>query len=52
MKRVEVKNGNDKQHLFDGTDPDILYYSIFGDTNDTYNNVLPYGEDIQNQKKV
>ena len=52
LELVEISIGNDKQPLFDGADPDILYYSDFGDTNDAYNNVLPYGEDIQDQKMV
>ena len=52
IKRVEAKFGNSKQPLFDGMDPDRVYYSSFGDTEDTDNNVLPYGEDIQYQKEV
>ena len=50
IKRVEAKFGNSKQPLFDGMDPDRVYYSSFGDTEDTDNNVLPYGEDIQYYK--
>ena len=34
MERVEDKIGNAKQTLFDGMDPDIVYYSSFGDSND------------------
>ena len=32
--------------------PTGRYYSAFGDTNDVYNNMLPYGEYIQDQKEV
>ena len=52
MYRVEAIIGNAKQPLFDGTDPDRLYYSDFGDTNDSDKNFLPYGEDIQYHKEV
>ena len=52
MERVEAKIVNSKQPLFDGTEPDIVYYSAFGDTDDADNNLLPYGEDIQDQKEV
>ena len=47
---MEVKIGNTKQPLFDGTKPDRLYYSEFGDTYNTENNVLHYGEEIQDHK--
>ena len=43
MEHVEAKIGNAKQPLFDGTDPERVYYSDSGDTNDADNNVLPYG---------
>ena len=33
-------------------DPDRVYYSAFGETQNAYDNVLPYGEDIQYQKEV
>ena len=48
MEYVEAKIGNANQHLFDGTDPWRLYYSAFGDTKGADNNMLPYGEEIQN----
>ena len=38
MERVEAKIGNYKQPLFDGTDPDRVYYSAFGDTEDADDN--------------
>ena len=47
MERVEAKIGNTKQHLFDGTNPDRLYCSDFGDTGDDDANMLHYGEEIQ-----
>ena len=49
---MEDKSGNDKQHLFDSTDPERVYYSDSGDTNNDDDNVLPYGEDIQYHKEV
>ena len=49
MECVEAKIGNSKQPLSDGTDPDRVYYSYFGDTNYDDNNVSHYGEDIQDQ---
>ena len=52
MERVETKFGNNKQPLFDGTDPDRVYYSYFGDTDNADKNLLPYGEYIQYQKEV
>ena len=52
MERVEAKIGNAKQPLFDGTDPERVYYSAFGEIDDADNNVLPYGEQIQEQKEV
>ena len=33
-------------------DLDSVYYSGFGDNDDADNNLLPYGEDIQEQKEV
>ena len=50
MERVEDKIGNAKQALFDGTYPERIYYSDFGDTKNSEENLLPYGEDIQYQK--
>ena len=47
---MEDKSGNDKQHLFDSTYPDRVYYSDSGDTDNYDDNVLPYGEDIQYYK--
>ena len=52
MERVEAKIVNADQTLFDGTDPDRVYYSDFGDTDDAGGNVLSYGEYIQDQKEV
>ena len=52
MERVEAKIGNSNQPLFGGTDPDRVYYSAFGDTRDADKNLLPCGEDIQDQKEV
>ena len=49
---MEAKIGNAKQLLFDGMDPDRVYYSDFGDTKDSDDNVLPYGEEIQYQKEI
>ena len=51
MECVEAQIGNSKQPLFGGTDPDRLYYSSFGDTNDADKNLLNYGEDIQYHKE-
>ena len=50
MERVEDKIGNAKKPLFDGKNPEIVYYSAFGDIDDAAENVLTYGEDIQDQK--
>ena len=50
MERVEGKIGNYKQPLFDGMEPDTLYYNDFGDTGDAEDSVLPYGGYIQDQK--
>ena len=44
---MEAKIGNAKQPMFDGTYPDIVYYNDFWDTSDYDNNMLPYGEGIQ-----
>ena len=52
MGCVEDKIGDSKQPLFDGMDPEIVYYSAFGDAGNSENNVLPYGEEIQDQKEV
>ena len=52
MEILEAKTGNSKQPTFDGTDPEIVYYIAFGDTDDSDDNVLPYGEEIQHQKEV
>ena len=52
MERVESKIGNAKQTLFYGTYSDRAYYSRFGDIDNADNNVLPYGEEIQDQKEV
>ena len=52
MEHAEAKIGNYKQPLFDGTETDILYQSAFGYTDNADKNVLPYGEEIQDQKEV
>ena len=52
MDRVETKIGNDNQPMFDGIDPDRVYYSAFVETKDAGNTMLPYGEEIQDQKQV
>ena len=52
MKHVEAKIGNAKQPLFDIKDPDRIYYSYFGDTEDADKTLLPYGEEIQDQNDV
>ena len=49
---MEDKVRNSKKPLFDGTDPDRVYYSAFGDTYDADKNLLPYGEEIQDHKEV
>ena len=46
MECVESKIGNSKQSLFDGTEPDILYCSAFGDTNNAVEKSLTCGEEI------
>ena len=52
MELVKAKIGNSKKPLFDGTDPDRVYCSAFGDTDNYFDNMLPYGEYIQDQKEV
>ena len=47
MERVEAKIVNTKQPLIYGIDSYIVYYSAFGDTNDTDDKWLPYGGNIQ-----
>ena len=47
MERVETKILNAKQPLFDGTYPDRVCYSDYGETDDADDNLLPYGKDIQ-----
>ena len=49
---MESKIVNAKQPLFDGTDPDRVYNSDYGDINYDDGNVLPYGEEIQYKKEV
>ena len=44
MVHVEAKIGNVNQPLFGDTDPDVLYYSAFGDTDNSNDNLSPYGE--------
>ena len=46
MERVEDKILNYTQPLFHGTEPYEVYYSAFRDTEDSDNNILPYGENI------
>ena len=36
--------------MFDSTEPDRVYCSFFGDTENDDDNVLPYGEEIQDKK--
>ena len=52
MERVEARIVNSKQPLFGVTYPNRVYYSSFGDTDNADDNVLSYGEDIQDQKGV
>ena len=50
MEHVEAKIGNSKKPLFDGTEPDRVYYSDFGDKDNSDDKVLLYEEDILEQK--
>ena len=52
MEPVEAKIVNAQESLFGGTKPDRVYYSVFGGIYDAGENVLPYGEEIQDQKEV
>ena len=52
MEHVEAKIGNSKKPLFDGTEPDRVYYSDFGDKDNSDDKVLLYEEDILEQKQV
>ena len=52
MEHVEAKIGNSNQPPFYSTDPERVYFSASEDINNSYNNVLTYGEDIQDQKDV
>ena len=47
MECEEAKIGNVNQPLFHGTDPYRVYYSAFGDTKNSEDNLLTYGEEIQ-----
>ena len=49
---METNIGNAKHNMFDGKELGKLYDSDFGETDDANNNILPYGEDIQDQKDV
>ena len=50
IERVEPKTLNSNQHMFDCTDPDKVYCSTFGDSGNSDDNLLPYAEEIQDQK--
>ena len=52
MEHVEAKIGNSNQPPFYSTDPERVYFGASEDINNSYNNVLTYGEDIQDQKDV
>ena len=52
MECVEAKIGNARQPMFDDIEPDREYYIYFGDSDDTEKNLLPYGEEIKDQKDV
>ena len=52
MELVEAKIGNAKEPLFDGMNPDIVYYNAFGDNGNADNKVLPYGEESQDHNEV
>ena len=49
---VEAKIENSKKNLFDGTDPEKLYYNAFGDIDYADGKFLPYGDDIKEQKEA
>ena len=44
IEHVGAKTRNSKKPLFDGTEPERVYYSFFEDTEDSEDNVLPYEE--------
>ena len=52
MDHMEAKIGNSKQPLFDGTDTDRVNYSAFGETVNADENMLPFGEYIQDHKQA
>ena len=52
IERVETNIGNAKHNMFDGKELGKVYDSDFGETDNADNNLLPYGEDIQDHKEV
>ena len=51
MKSVESKIGNEKVPIYDASKPDKIYFSAFGEHDDDDDNLLPYGEEIVDQKE-
>ena len=50
MESIKSNIGNIKQPLYDGIQADNIYYSDFDDDPDINDMVLPYGQEINDQK--
>ena len=49
---VEGRIGNHRQPIYDLVDRDIIYFATFGDQSDEDDRLLPYGEEIMDQKTM
>ena len=49
---VEGKIGNHRQPIYDLVAPDRIYFAAFGDQPDEDDRLLPYGEEIMDQKTM
>ena len=52
MQQVRASSKKNAAIILGLTDPDRVYYSDFGDTNDADDSVLPYGEENQDHKEA
>ena len=49
---VEGRIGNHRQPIYDLVDPDIIYFATFGYQPDEDDRLIPYGEQIMDQKTM
>ena len=50
MTSLESLIGNYREGVFQITSPSLIYYDAFGESSNTYETVIPYGDELVDAK--